>query len=187
MKFNEKIIRLRKNKGMTQDELASAVGVSRQAVYKWESAQSYPEVTKLIELKLLFDVSIDDLLDDSFDVAAPEKKKRKKVQKPKVEVIEENKPIAPIVEADEAPVTAESVSETVVAEVPIAVSEKTETVTVEESMVAPVSQNYTAEKAEAAPVEEPVVAAPAAEEKPSAQNTETEKKVGFFGRLFGRK
>lgn len=66
-------------------------------------------------------------------------------------------------------------------------SEKTETVTVEESMVAPVSQNYTAEKAEAAPVEEPVVAAPAAEEKPSAQNTATEKKVGFFGRLFGRK
>ena len=74
MKFNEKIIRLRKNKGMTQDDLASAVGVSRQAVYKWESAQSYPEVTKLLELKLLFGISIDDLLDDSYEIVAPEKK-----------------------------------------------------------------------------------------------------------------
>ena len=35
MKFNEKIVKLRKLKGLTQDEFASAVGVSRQAVYKW--------------------------------------------------------------------------------------------------------------------------------------------------------
>ena len=66
MKFNEKIVALRKIKGITQDELASAVGVSRQAVYKWESGQSYPEVQKLIEMKLLFDISIDNLLDESF-------------------------------------------------------------------------------------------------------------------------
>ena len=78
MKFNEKIVRLRKIKGITQDEFASAVGVSRQAVYKWESGQSYPEVAKLIEIKLLFNVSIDDLLDDSFEVILPEKKKKKK-------------------------------------------------------------------------------------------------------------
>ena len=71
MKFNEKIVRLRKTKGMTQDELAQAVGVSRQAVYKWECGQSYPEVVKLLELKLLFGISIDDLLDEAFEVAAP--------------------------------------------------------------------------------------------------------------------
>ena len=76
MKFSEKLIRLRKIKGMTQDELASAVGVSRQAVYKWESGQSYPESIKLIELKKLFEISIDDLLDESYEVALPEKKKR---------------------------------------------------------------------------------------------------------------
>jgi len=86
MKFNEKIIRLRKIRGITQDELASAVGVSRQAVYKWECGQSYPEVAKLLEIKLLFGISIDDLLDDSYEIAMPEKKKRKRVRKPTAEV-----------------------------------------------------------------------------------------------------
>ena len=78
MKFEEKLRVLRKLKGITQDEFAMAVGVSRQAVYKWESGQSYPEVPKLLEMKLLFSVSIDDLLDDNFDIALPDKKKRKK-------------------------------------------------------------------------------------------------------------
>ena len=78
MTFKEKIINLRKIKGLTQDEFAKAVGVSRQAVYKWESGQSYPEVPKILEIKLLFNVSIDDLLDDSFDIPLPEKKKRKR-------------------------------------------------------------------------------------------------------------
>ena len=50
MTFKEKLVKLRKLKGITQDEFASAVGVSRQAVYKWESGQSYPEAAKLIEL-----------------------------------------------------------------------------------------------------------------------------------------
>jgi transcriptional regulator with XRE-family HTH domain len=82
MKFNEKIVRLRKTKGMTQQDLAKAVNVSRQAVYKWECGQSYPEVVKLIEIKQLFGISIDDLLDESYEVAAPEKKRRKRVAKP---------------------------------------------------------------------------------------------------------
>ena len=84
MTFAEKIVRLRKIKKITQDELACAVGVSRQAVYKWESAQSYPEVAKLLEIKLLFNVSIDDLLDDTFDIPMPEKKRKKRGPKPKV-------------------------------------------------------------------------------------------------------
>ena len=66
MKFSEKIVRLRKIKGITQDEFANAVGVSRQAVYKWECGQSYPEAMKLIEIKALFGISIDDLLDDTY-------------------------------------------------------------------------------------------------------------------------
>ena len=77
MKFKEKIVKLRKLKGLTQDEFASAVGVSRQAVYKWECGQSYPEVAKLLEIKMLFGISIDDLLDESYEVIVPEKKKRK--------------------------------------------------------------------------------------------------------------
>ena len=79
MTFKEKLVKLRKLKGLTQDELASAVGVSRQAVYKWESGQSYPEVPKLVELKLIFGISIDDLLDESYEVVLPEKKKRKRL------------------------------------------------------------------------------------------------------------
>ena len=83
MKFKEKIVKLRKLKGLTQDEFASAVGVSRQAVYKWECGQSYPEVAKLLEIKMLFGISIDDLLDESYEVIVPEKKKRKRKPKPR--------------------------------------------------------------------------------------------------------
>ena len=90
MTFSEKIVRLRKIKALTQDEFASAVGVSRQAVYKWESGQSYPEVPKLIEIKLLFGISIDDLLDDTYEVAMPEKKRKKRISKAVKEEIEAN-------------------------------------------------------------------------------------------------
>ena len=81
MTFKEKLIRLRKIHSLTQDEFACAVGVSRQAVYKWESGQSYPEVAKLIEIKLLFGISIDDLLDDNFDIPLPKKKRKKRMTK----------------------------------------------------------------------------------------------------------
>ena len=87
MTFNEKLVKLRKLKGLNQDELASAVGVSRQSVYKWESGQSYPEAAKLIELKAVFGISIDDLLDDSYEVVVPEKTK-KKLTPAKVRAIE---------------------------------------------------------------------------------------------------
>ena len=77
MTFKEKLVILRKMKGITQDDFASAVGVSRQAVYKWECGQSYPEVPKLLEMKLLFGISLDELLDDSYDIPIPEKKKKR--------------------------------------------------------------------------------------------------------------
>lgn len=82
MTFHEKLVKLRKLKGLTQDEFASAVGVSRQAVYKWESGQSYPEVTKLLEIKMIFDISIDDLLDESYEVILPDKPKKRRGPKP---------------------------------------------------------------------------------------------------------
>ena len=81
MLFKEKLVILRKSKHLTQDEFASAVGVSRQAVYKWESGQSYPEVPKLLEMKSLLGISIDDLLDDAFDIPLPEKKRRRRRKK----------------------------------------------------------------------------------------------------------
>ncbi len=90
MTFQEKLVILRKTRGLTQDEFASAVGVSRQAVYKWESGQSYPEVQKLLEIKTLFSISIDDLLDDNYDVPLPEKKRRKRISKETKEKIEKS-------------------------------------------------------------------------------------------------
>ena len=84
MTFKEKLVKLRKLKKITQDEFACAVGVSRQAVYKWESGQSYPEVPKLIEMKHLFGISIYDLLDDNYEVVLPEKKRRKRRTKEEI-------------------------------------------------------------------------------------------------------
>lgn len=64
MAFTEKLQKLRKSNGMSQENLAEAAGVSRQAVSKWESGQSYPEMDKLITLSKLFQISLDSLVKD---------------------------------------------------------------------------------------------------------------------------
>ena len=55
----DKIIRLRKKNGMTQEELAEKMNVSRQAVSKWEAAQSIPDIDKISQLGKLFGVTTD--------------------------------------------------------------------------------------------------------------------------------
>ncbi|WP_078551667.1 DUF5680 domain-containing protein [Bacillus alkalicellulosilyticus] len=62
MKFQEKLHVLRKEKGLSQEQLAEKIGVSRQAVAKWETGHSYPTVEKLIELSSLFNISIDSMV-----------------------------------------------------------------------------------------------------------------------------
>jgi len=62
MKLNEQIAVLRKQKGMTQEELAKLLGVSNQSVSKWESAQCCPDIGLLPELAKVFGVSIDTLM-----------------------------------------------------------------------------------------------------------------------------
>lgn len=62
MQFGENMQFLRKQKGMTQEELAEQMAVSRQTVSKWESDQSFPETEKLIALCDLFGCSMDVLL-----------------------------------------------------------------------------------------------------------------------------
>lgn len=59
MDFENKIAQLRKDKGITQEELAEKIGVSRQAVAKWEAGQSVPEITTLIQIADCFEVSLD--------------------------------------------------------------------------------------------------------------------------------
>ena len=63
----DKIIQLRKKNGWSQEELAEQMGVSRQAVCKWEGAQSIPDINKLIQLSQLFGVSTDYLLKDEIE------------------------------------------------------------------------------------------------------------------------
>ena len=62
MEFHEKLQELRKSRGLTQEELAEALYVSRTAISKWESARGYPSIDSLKAISGYFSVSIDDLL-----------------------------------------------------------------------------------------------------------------------------
>lgn len=61
MKFEERLVQLRKARGMSQEELAEKVGVSRQAVSKWETGDAQPDYMKLMALADALEVSLDDL------------------------------------------------------------------------------------------------------------------------------
>lgn len=67
MIFADKIADLRKKNGWSQEELANQLGVSRQAVSKWESASSIPDLDKIVKMSLIFGVSTDYLLKDSLE------------------------------------------------------------------------------------------------------------------------
>ena len=65
MEFNEKLQALRKQKGLTQEELADALYVSRTAVSKWESGRGYPSIDTLKDISAFFNITIDELLSGS--------------------------------------------------------------------------------------------------------------------------
>ena len=65
MTFSDKLIALRKKAGWSQEELAERLNVSRQSVSKWESAQSMPDIDKILQLSSLFSVTTDCLLKDT--------------------------------------------------------------------------------------------------------------------------
>lgn len=62
MEFHEKLQELRKSRGLTQEELAESLYVSRTAISKWESGRGYPSIDSLKEIANYFSVSIDELL-----------------------------------------------------------------------------------------------------------------------------
>lgn len=62
MNLSDRIQTLRKSKGMSQEELADKIGVSRQAISKWESEQSTPDIEKVVIISNLFEVTTDYLL-----------------------------------------------------------------------------------------------------------------------------
>ena len=157
MEFCEKLIRLRKTNHMTQDDLAQALHVSRQAVYKWECGQSYPEALKLVALKELFGISIDQLLDPAYEVEMPIRTRKRRGTEA-LEKIKAEKPREAVAEAVPAvPAPAVEAPKPEVAPTPVA----------EAPAPAPAEQVA------------PQAAEPQKEEKPE--------KRGFFSRLFGRK
>lgn len=68
----EKIMQLRKKNGWSQEELAEQLNVSRQSVSKWESAQSIPDLNKILAMSELFGVSTDYLLKDDAEEISTE-------------------------------------------------------------------------------------------------------------------
>ncbi|MBO5944380.1 MAG: helix-turn-helix transcriptional regulator [Clostridia bacterium] len=72
MKLHEKITVYRKKCGLSQETLAEKIGVSRQAVSKWETGDALPEITKLKSLADCFGVTVDFLLDENTDEYQPQ-------------------------------------------------------------------------------------------------------------------
>ena len=62
MEFHEKLQQLRKQKGLTQEDLAAQLYVSRTAISKWESGRGYPNIDSLKQISVYFSVSVDELL-----------------------------------------------------------------------------------------------------------------------------
>ena len=80
MEFYDKIQELRKNRGLTQEELASVLYVSRTAISKWESGRGYPNIDSLKDISYFFDVSIDDLLSSEKLLTIAQKENKLNIQ-----------------------------------------------------------------------------------------------------------
>ena len=80
MEFHEKLQELRKSRGLTQEELAEALFVSRTAISKWESGRGYPSIDSLKEISRYFSVTIDDLLSGEKLISIAEKENKKNLQ-----------------------------------------------------------------------------------------------------------
>lgn len=62
MKFNEKLLEIRKKQGLSQEELGMELQVLRQTISKWESGQSYPDFQRLVMLSDYFNMTLDELV-----------------------------------------------------------------------------------------------------------------------------
>ena len=73
MFFNEKLKMLRKESGLTQEELAEKINVSRQAITKWESGDGTPDIENLKQISIVFNTTIDELIKEEKNVTIEEK------------------------------------------------------------------------------------------------------------------
>ena len=81
MEFNQKLQELRKQKGLTQEELAEKLYVSRTAISKWESGRGYPNIESLRAIAKFFSVTLDDLLssDEVLTIAEEDNRQKEKL------------------------------------------------------------------------------------------------------------
>ena len=75
-----KLVNLRKSFGLSQEDLAARLGVSRQAVSKWERAESSPDTDNLIALANIYNMSVDDILDSEIEIKERELEEVKSVK-----------------------------------------------------------------------------------------------------------
>ncbi len=80
MEFGKKLCELRKNKGLTQEELAQILYVSRTAISKWESGRGYPGIESLKSIAKFFDVSIDEMLSGEKIISIAEKENKSNIK-----------------------------------------------------------------------------------------------------------
>lgn len=73
----ENLKKIRKEHNLSQEQLAEQLGVSRQSVSKWESNQAYPEMDKVIQLAKMFNLNVDDLLNQ--DIREVNREKQSKI------------------------------------------------------------------------------------------------------------
>jgi transcriptional regulator with XRE-family HTH domain len=90
MAFSEKLYELRKKRGLSQEELAEALDVSRQAISKWESGRALPEAGKLLTVSEYFGVSLDELMKEDAPPlhSAPEEKNEPETKEPETKAPE---------------------------------------------------------------------------------------------------
>ena len=81
MNLAENLKKIRKENNLSQEQLAEQLGVSRQSVSKWESGQAYPEMDKVLQLARMFNLNIDDLLNQDIKEISTEKKSKIDINK----------------------------------------------------------------------------------------------------------
>lgn len=80
MEFHEKLQELRKNRGLTQEELAESLYVSRTAISKWESGRGYPSIDSLKAIASFYSVTIDELLSGEKLISIAEKENKSNIR-----------------------------------------------------------------------------------------------------------
>ncbi|SJZ94189.1 helix-turn-helix transcriptional regulator [Anaerorhabdus furcosa] len=86
-----RLVELRKQRGLSQEDLAQELGISRQAVSKWERAESSPDTDNLILLARLYGVSLDDMLKTDEEIPMPEEPKEEQKEEENTESFDEDK------------------------------------------------------------------------------------------------